>query len=378
MAQWILHFDMDAFYASVEQYRIHPEYRGQPVCVGPDPRVGNGRGVVLTASYEARAHGIHSGMPVTKAYRLCSDAIFVRGNFSNYIEASDEVMTVAKGFADGGKIRRASIDEAYIEITEKVAEYNEPKELAFEIQQAILIQTKLPCSIGIAPNMAVAKIATGIKKPMGITVVPQNPEAVAQFLAPLDVSAINGVGQVTAKRLNNHGITTLGQIQKMSIDDLYPVMGKGAKWLHDRAWGIDDRPLLSSGPRIRKSISKDCTFLEDVKPEANDVLLKTLDRICNRICQKLQAKALHFRTITVKLRFSNFTTIQRSRTLNLGTNEQAILCKITKDLFEENVKHNQLIRLLGVKVSSLTPKNGQTSLSDFLEYSLQNPATMKT
>jgi DNA polymerase IV (DinB-like DNA polymerase) len=365
MTRWILHFDMDAFYASVEQYRIHPEYRGLPVCVGNDPKAGNGRGVVLTASYEARAHGISSGMPVTQAYRLCPKAIFVRGSFSNYLEASDEVMTVAKEFADGGKVRRASIDEAYIEVTQGITKYDKPRDLASEIQQSILNQTKLPCSIGVAPNMAVAKIATGMKKPMGITLVPQNPKAVAQFLAPLVVSVINGVGHVTTKRLNKFGITTLEHIQKMSIDDLYPIMGKGAKWLYDRARGIDNRPIVSSGPRIRKSISKDRTFMEDVEPAANDVLHKTLNNICNRICQKLQAKALSFRTITVKLRFSNYTTIQRSRTLNVGTNKQSVLCKIANDLFEENLRPNQLIRLLGVKVSSLKPMNGQSTLADF-------------
>ncbi|MFX1563818.1 MAG: DNA polymerase IV, partial [Promethearchaeota archaeon] len=365
MTRWVMHVDMDAFYASVEQYRVHPEYRGLPVCVGHDPKSGNGRGVVLTASYEARGFGIHSGMPVTQAYRLCPEAVFVRGSFSNYLEASDEVMTVVKEFADGGKVRRASIDEAYIEVTQKVSEYSGPKELASKIQQSIWDQTKLPCSIGIAPNMAVAKIATGMKKPMGITLVPQNPESVAQFLAPLAVSVINGVGRVTTKQLNKFGINTLGQIQQMSLDELQPIMRKGAKWLYDCAWGIDDRPLISSGPRIRKSISKDRTFLEDIEPTEYDILHETLNKICTRIGQTLQAKALHFRTVTIKLRFSDFSTIQRSRTLNGSTSNQQTLCKIAKDIFEENLRPDQSIRLLGIKVSNLTSRKGQASLSDY-------------
>ena len=366
MPRWIMHIDMDAFYASVEQYRIHPEYSNLPLYVGPDPKTGTGRGVVRTASYEARAHGIRSGMSVKQAHRLCPEAIFVWGSFSNYIEASDEVMTVIGKFADGSRVRRASIDEAYIAVTEKVMEYDNPKVMALTIQQAVRTGTKLPCSIGIAPNMAVAKIATGLNKPLGITLVPQDPAAVARFLAPLKVSVISGVGQVTTRRLLKFGIKTLEQIQQMSIGELYPIMGKGAKWLYDRAWGIDTRPIKSSGPRVRKSISKDRTFMADVNPAFQDVLHGTLKDICTRIGQKLHAKSLHFRTVTIKLRYSDFTTIQRSRTLNVSTDDQDTLSKTALQLFEEKRNSIQPVRLLGVKVSNLSPMKGQTSLSEFL------------
>ena len=142
------------FFASVEQYRNHPELAGLPVCVGHDPKHGTGRGVVRTASYEARQYGIHSGMPVSKAYRFCPDAVFVGGNFQSYLDASTLVMEVIEEFADGGRVRRASIDEAYIECTFKVAEYESPVRLAVEIQREVKRRTNLPCSIGIAPNMS--------------------------------------------------------------------------------------------------------------------------------------------------------------------------------------------------------------------------------
>ncbi|MFW9800605.1 MAG: DNA polymerase IV, partial [Candidatus Thorarchaeota archaeon] len=200
------------FFAAVEQYRNYPDFAGKPVCVGHDPKGGQGRGVVRAASYEARDRGIHSGMPVSKAYRLCPEAVFVPGDFSSYIEASTEVMEVLRDHSDGGRVRRASIDEAYIEVTELVQEYESPRELALVIQQEVKRRTRLPCSIGVAPNMAVAKVATGMNKPLGITVVGPDPDNVQAFLRPLSVDAISGVGKKTAARLARHGIETLGQL----------------------------------------------------------------------------------------------------------------------------------------------------------------------
>ncbi len=366
MSRWVMHIDMDAFYASVEQYRVNPELCGLPVCVGHDPKEGRGRGVVRAASYEARDYGIRSGMPVAEAYRLCPDAVFVRGDFSNYIEASDEIMGVLEEFADDERVRRASIDEAYIDVSRRVVGCGGPEPLAKEIQQTIRDQTKLPCSIGVASNMAVAKIATGINKPLGITLVPQDSVLIAEFLAPLDVRVVNGIGRVTARRLGKHGITTLGQIQRLPVTDLYPIMGiKGAKWLRNRAYGIDTRPLKRSGPRRRKSISKDRTFMEDIDSSSITSLYGTLDDICKRIWKKLQAKTLRFRTVTVKIRYSDFTTVQRSKTLKVGTDERIVLCRTALELYKENRLPDHRLRLIGVKVSNLLPKQGQLSLSDF-------------
>ncbi len=365
MSRWVMHVDMDAFYASVEQYRLHPEYIGQPVCVGPDPKKGQTRGVVRVASYEARSFGIHAGMAVLKAYRLCPEAVFVSGPFSNYVEASEEVMGILQEFADEGRIRKASIDEAYLEVTERVKPHSGPHELAIEIQQVVREETKLPCSIGIAPNMAVAKIATDQNKPLGVTLVPQDPASVAAFLAPLDVTAIHGIGRVTGNRLKKQGITTLGQIQEMSLQALLPVFGKGAKWLSDRAWGIDNRGIVRSGVWRRKSMGKDRTFSKDVDPKSVDVALETLEELSSRIHQKLQSKSYHFRTVTVKIRYRDYTTIQRSRTLPVSTNDQETLWKTVTSLFEEHRKPDTPLRLVGVRLTNLKRMNGQASLYDF-------------
>ncbi|MFX0093002.1 MAG: DNA polymerase IV [Candidatus Hodarchaeota archaeon] len=364
LERWIMHIDMDAFFASVE-IKIRPELQGQPVCVGPDPKQGKGRGVVRSASYEARAYGIRSAMPVSQAHRLCPDAVFVSGEFSNYREASEEVMKILSEYGDGGRVRRASIDEAYIEVTLKAREYNHPRELAQEIQKVITERTQLPCSIGIAPNISVAKIATSMQKPKGITFVPQGSAAIAKFLDPLKVKALNGVGKRTAERLKKHRIETLGQIQRMKLSELYPVMGRHAHWLYNRAMGIDERPLIDNGSYTRKSISTDRTFSKDIEPDDVEIVYQTLKKICSRIGEKLEAKGFHFRTVTVKLRYEDYTTIQRSKSFSVATNESKVLMKTAIELFKDNQDPNRKIRLLGVKVSGLIKATTQRSLRDF-------------
>ncbi len=360
-----MHIDMDAFFASVEQYRIHPELAGLPVCVGHDPKKGAGRGVVRAASYEARAFGISSGMPVSKAYRLCPDAVFVDGDFSNYVEASQEFMDILSRYGDGGRVRRASIDEAYIEVTGGVQQFPSPLSMAREIQRSVRQETFLPCSIGIAPNMSVAKVATGTKKPLGTTLVGPRPEDVKRFLAPLNVQALNGVGTKTADRLERHGIKTIGQIQSMTVAELWPIMGRGSVWLFRRANGIDDRPLIDNGPRIRKSISKDRTFIEDVEPDAVGYLHETIRSICNTIRERLLSKSLKYRTVTVKIRYGDYSTIQRSKSIPVATDDGSLLERVALEIFNRSRNKNKHIRLLGVKVSSLEESTAQAAVTDF-------------
>jgi DNA polymerase IV (DinB-like DNA polymerase) len=366
MDRWVMHIDLDAFYASVEQYRNYPELQGLPVCVGHDPKRGMGRGVVRVASYEARSFGIHAGMPVSKAYRLCPEAVFIDGDFSSYIEASHEFMDILSDFADGGRVRRASIDEAYIDVTFRAQDYPNVRSLAVDIQDSVMQLAKLPCSLGVAPNMSVAKIATDINKPLGITIVEQGRDDILSFLAPLDVDAINGVGKKTADRLSKYGIKKLGQIQKMTITELWPIMGKGSSWLHKRASGIDDRPIVDNGPRVRKSISHDRTFMEDVDPEAIEYLHETIHRMCSSIAKKLIKKSLHFRTVTMKIRYSNYSTIQRSKSIPVETDDEELLHRIAIELFDQKRDLNQQVRLLGVKVSGLSEKQSQLCLTEFI------------
>jgi nucleotidyltransferase/DNA polymerase involved in DNA repair len=366
MNRWIMHIDMDAFYASVEQYRLHPDYIGKPLCVGFDPRKGKVRGVVRAASYEARAFGIKAGMPISKALQLCPNAVFSSGGFSNYTEASQEFMEVLREYADGNRVRRASIDEAYIEVTSRVQEYQGPRELALEIQQAVKERTQLPCSIGIAPNMSVAKVATGMNKPMGVTLVSSSPEEVMKFLAPLKVDALNGVGAKTAERLTRYGIETLGQIQQMTITELWPAMGRGSSWLKRRASGIDERPLIDNGPRLRKSIGHDRTYMEDVPPEKTQLLHHTLAKLSTSIAKKLVDKKLQFRTVTVKIRYADYTTVQRSKSIPVGSDSREQLFQLVLDVFDQKRNPNKAVRLLGVRVTNLMETKEQAVLTQFV------------
>jgi len=361
-----MHIDMDAFFASVEQYRNHPELAGRPVCVGHDPKGGKGRGVVRAASYEARANGIHAGMPVSQAYRLCPKAAFVEGEFESYGVASDEFMDVLREYADGGRVRRASIDEAYIEVTNSVDVFGSPRNIASWIQDSIWLEVKLPCSIGAAPNMSVAKVATGMNKPRGITIVGPDPITVLKFLEPLPVSAINGIGRKTSERLEKFGISTLGQIQNMTIPELWPAMGRGSSWLYQRARGIDERPLIDNGPRVRKSISKDRTFMEDVEPSAVDYIREVLGTMCGRIGERLNKKSLRFKTVTVKMRYSDYTTIQRSKSIPVETDRADILRRLAIEIFDHQRDQEKSIRLIGVKVSGLNQASEQLCLTEFL------------
>ena len=303
-------------------------------------------------------------MPVSQAYRLCPDAVFVQGEFESYGIASDEFMEILREYADGGRIRRASIDEAYIEVTEGVKLFGGPHKVASMIQESIWENARLPCSIGAAPNMSVAKVATGMNKPRGITIV--HPEEVLRFLEPLPVDAINGIGKKTADRLARFGITSLGQIQQMSIPELWPAMGRGSGWLYKRARGLDERPVIDNGPRVRKSISKDRTFMEDVEPDAIKYLHESITNMCQRIGDRLRQKALRFKTVTVKIRYADYSTIQRSRSIPVETDEQEMLERLALDIFDQRRDHDKSLRLIGVKVSSLSESSEQLCLTEFL------------
>ena len=228
------------------------------------------------------------------------------------------------------------------------------------------MRTSLPCSIGIAPNMSVAKIATGMNKPRGITLIGPSQKDVEMFLAPLPVDALNGVGKKTADWLHKFGIDTLGQIQKMTLPELWPVMGRGSIWLHNRALGIDDRPLIDNGIRVRKSISKDVTFLEDVEPDAIEYIHESLKKMCARIGDKVTKKDLRFRTVTVKIRYDDYTTIQRSRSIPVETNDAKLLERMALEIFDHKRNTLKPIRLVGVKVSGLSDVPEQLCLTDFM------------
>ena len=251
----ILHVDMDAFFAAVEM-REHPEIRGCPVIVGADPKDGKGRGVVSTASYEARIFGVHSAMPISKAFELCPGGVFVRPHFDLYVQASRDVMEIAKSAAE--RFEQVSIDEAYLDIS-MTRDYTSARATAVALKEAIRNKTGLTCSIGVAPSKVVAKIASDYRKPDGLTVV--EPGCVSGFLSPLPVGKIPGVGRKSRGTLHQLGVRTIGDLSRIDVQELIALFGKWGAVIHDLSLGTDDREVRQE--EGYKSISREITFEND-------------------------------------------------------------------------------------------------------------------
>jgi DNA polymerase IV (DinB-like DNA polymerase) len=340
MDRTIVHVDMDAFYASCE-IRENPLLKGNPVIIGGDPL--KGRGVVTTCSYEARKYGIHSAMPIAEAYKMCPHGVYLRPHYSLYREVSDNVMNILEQFSD--IFQRAGIDEAYMDASEKVREYESALYLGKAIQNAVFNEEKISCSVGIAPNKSVAKIASDFEKPGGITVV--SAQRLFQFLRPLPVEKINGVGKKTKEILNNHGYITIGQVEKADPHELTRILGKFGYWLWSLANGKDERPVGYSGSI--KSVGKEQTLTKDTK-NIQDIY-EIVEWIAERLIQRLIKRDVAFRTITLKVRFKGFDTYTKSKTLPYYTTSQDMLISISKQLFEEF--RGRYIRLIGIRLTNL-------------------------
>jgi DNA polymerase IV (DinB-like DNA polymerase) len=353
MERTIAHVDMDAFYASCH-IREDPTLKGKPVIIGGDPE--KGRGVVTTCSYEARAYGIHSAMPVAKAYTLCPHGMYIRPNFALYKEVSDNIMEILKQFSD--VFQKAGIDEAYLDATTVVLQYKTPLLYGKALQDAVVKKEKITCSVGIAPNKSVAKIASDYKKPGGITVVP--PSGLLTFLRPLPVEKINGVGKKTKEVLNNYGITTIGDLERATPGELVNILGKSGKWLWSIAHGKDERPVGYTGSL--KSVGKEHTFSKDTKNVLD--IHKSFEVIAERLTKKLEKRALEFKTVTIKVRLKRFETYNRSKTLPYYTNSKYIIGSLAKQLFEEF--RGEYIRLIGIRLTNL--RKGSTSQKDLSQW----------
>ena len=338
----IFHVDMDSFYSSVE-VREDPQLKGQPVVVGSDPKNGAGRGVVSTCSYEAREFGIRSGMPISKAYKLCSDAVFLRVNMKLYKDVSKQIMAIMRGFTD--KFQQVSVDEAYLDVSTLVGDYVAASRIAQNIKDEILLREGITCSIGVAPNKLVAKIASDFQKPDGLTVV--KPGDVVDFLTPMSVSRIPGVGKKTTDILLGMGIKTIWDLAACDVQLLIERFGKSGIKMHQMARGIDHGEVLERGDV--KSISKEDTFDEDTADPY--VIGQVLDSLAEGVHASLMKKKFLFKTITLKVRFEDFSTYTRARSLRVyGTDIDLI--KITvKDLMREFMGKRKF-RLLGVGVSN--------------------------
>jgi DNA polymerase IV (archaeal DinB-like DNA polymerase) len=335
---------MDAFYSSVEQ-RENPRLIGKPVIVGADPKEGKGRGVVMACSYEARKLGVHSALPISLAYRLCPNGVYVPPHFTLYEQASEQIMGLLRTFSE--KVEQISIDEAFLDITEKVSGFEEAMALAETVKQEIREKAKLTCSVGIAPNKAVAKIASDFKKPDGLTCVP--PERLREFLDPLPVTKISGVGKKSSELLTQAGILSIGQLASTHPGRLTEIFGKYGTRIWQIANGIDEEEVVSS--YAVKSISSESTFDEDVLDRTK--VMQAFDSIIQDVHARVQSQKMLFRTIGIKVRLEDFETFTRARTHVRYTNEKSIIEEYVKQLFREFESSPRKIRLVGVRVSNL-------------------------
>ena len=338
----ILHVDMDAFYASVEQHD-RPELRGRPVVVGGDPR---GRGVVCAASYEARKFGVRSAMPMARAVRLCPEAIVVPPHFERYHAVSRTVFDIFRGVTP--LVEPLSLDEAYLDVTENTWGETLGMRVAQRLKQAILASTGLTASAGVAPNKFLAKIASGWKKPDGLTVIA--PERVEPFLRELPIDALWGVGPVTARRLRAHGLERLVDVRSRSLPDLQALVGSMAPWLVQLAHGIDGRPVEPNRPR--KSVGTESTFAHDLV-DIRDVREK-VSELARDVGDWLVRKGVFAKTITLKVRYGDFTTVTRSQSDRLPTQDVESVVKRAVALIERTACGQRPVRLLGVSAHNLT------------------------
>ena len=345
MIRKILHVDMDAFYASVEQ-RDDPSLGGKPVAVGGRP---DQRGVVAAASYEARAFGVRSAMSMAKAVRLCPSLVIVAPDFRRYKAASSAVFAIFREVT--ALVEPLSLDEAYLDVTENT--WGEPHgtAVAKRLKARIRAETGLTASAGVAPNKFLAKIASGWKKPDGLTVI--SPERVEPFLQRLPVDALWGVGPVTAKKLRERGIERLVDVRCADAQLLRDAVGGLADWLKPLAHGIDERPVVAD--REVKSSGSETTYPEDLT--SLDVIREQIAELAGHAAAWLHRRELFARTITIKVRYSDFTTISRSHTAP-ATRDQTDLTARAVRLLDKTEAGARAVRLLGVSVHNIGTASG--------------------
>ena len=359
MPRIVLHVDMDAFFAAIEE-RDHPEFKGFPIIVGADPKEGHGRGVVSTANYEARKYGVHSAQPISQAWKSCKagetaggkKCIFFEGNFSKYEKESEKIMRIIQKYAR--LFEQVSVDEAFLELSRQPysISYKEAKRIATGIKDQIRKEIQLTCSIGIGPNKLVAKIASDFKKPDGITVV--TPQEAQKFLDPMHVHSLPGIGPKAETILASHRIKTIQNLRKASEENLEQLLGAWGEKVYYMARGLDDRPVGEATKT--KSIGREHTFEKDtLDPEE---LLATLKTLAARVTADARIESANFKTIELKVRLHDFSTMTRSKTLSTqedsaGTIEHVGMALLLPFLDHRENPGRKKIRLLGVRVSKL-------------------------
>jgi len=343
LSRKIIHIDMDAFFASVEQLDS-PELRGKPVIVGGDPK---GRGVVAACSYEARAFGVHSAMACARALRLCPRAVFVKPRMERYQQVSRQVMALFQKVTP--LVEPLSVDEAFLDVTTNLRDEPSATRIAEALRRTIRETTGLTASAGVSFNKFLAKIASGHNKPDGITVIP--PDRARTFIGSLPIGKFYGVGAVTEKKMQGLGIHTGGDLLRFSRQELVALFGKSGLFFYEIARGQDPRPVEPN--RVRKSIGTETTFAEDIA--GFDQVANLLADLAQQLAQDLAHRQTGGRTLSLKLRYSDFTTITRSCTVPGGYFEVADILASLPRLLAATAAGSRKVRLLGLTVSNLCP-----------------------
>jgi DNA polymerase-4 len=355
----IIHIDMDAFYASVEQ-RDNPDFQGKPIAVGGSPQ-GRG-GVVATASYEARKFGVRSAMPSKQAMQLCPQVIFVKPRFNVYKEVSQKIREIFRRYTD--LIEPLSLDEAYLDVTQDKLNICSAIEIAKQIKQAIKEELQLTASAGISINKFVAKIASDINKPDGLTFI--GPSSIENFMEKLPVEKFFGVGKVTADKMKKMGLFTGADLKTLPEDEMIRHFGKAGKFYYQICRGVDDRDVQPN--RETKSIGAEDTFAYDLT-EIEEMYAE-IDKICKTVCNRLEHYQLKGRTITLKIKYSDFKQITRNHSAVHPVNDLETITEIAKKLLLATAPDDKKIRLLGITLSNfgeIAPKQKRNDHPDQLE-----------
>jgi len=349
----IMHIDLDAFFVSVEQAQ-NPDLKGKPVVVGGKP---DRRGVVASASYEARRFGLHAGMPLATASRLCPQAIFIVGNFHKYRDASQKFMAILADFSP--YLEPLGLDEAYLDATGFESIHGTIRQMAIAIKQRIREELDICASIGIAGGKVVAKIASDLSKPDGLLEIPAGKER--SFLKPLPVAKLPGIGKKSEQILKGLGISTIGQLAALPLSVLKSHFGAASELMHNHASGIDDREVEPPGEA--KSISRETTFGKDTRDTS--FLKATLRYLSERVGSDLRRQGKLARCVTMKLRYADFTTITRQQTLSQASDTDQIIFDIGSKLLRKELSgEKQAVRLIGIGVSNLVEAGRQLGMLD--------------
>jgi len=332
---------MDYFFAQIEE-RENPQFKGKPVVVGADPKEGRGRGVVSTANYIARRYGIHSALPISKAFELCPEAIFLPVNMELYQQVSERIMEIIKKYSKAWE--QVSLDEAYLDIS-FLASYKKAEKLAQKLKKEIFRKEKLTSTIGIGLNKLIAKMACEKAKPNGFLII--RPSKSQNFLELLDIQNLPGIGSKTAEKFRQMGINTIGELRKPSKTKLLDMLGKVGETIYERVRGIDER--IVSPEEIVKSTGKEHTFQKDTRNPK--IIFATLEKIIKSVYQDIMENNFSFKTITIVCRFTGFETHTKSKTLKKPTNDFEVLKRTAKMfLLRFLVENPKPVRLIGLRV----------------------------